>query len=149
MKTYKIYIDNSVYNRPFDDQRFERIYLEARAFVIILRLIEEKKSKLVVSFVNLFENHRNPDPFRKEIIEEYFKLASEFVELNEKIISKALSLTEKSLSILDALHVASADFAHSDFFITSDDGILKKSKKLKGLVGLKIVSVLEFLKEVL
>jgi hypothetical protein len=36
----RIYLDTSVYNRPFDDQTQPRIWLETLAFAVILQMID-------------------------------------------------------------------------------------------------------------
>ena len=36
----RIYLDTSVYNRPFDDQTQPRIWLETLAFAVILQMVE-------------------------------------------------------------------------------------------------------------
>jgi len=36
----RVYLDTSVYNRPFDDQTQPRIWLETLALVLILQMIE-------------------------------------------------------------------------------------------------------------
>jgi hypothetical protein len=62
----KIYIDTSVYNRPFDDQTQPRIWLETLALGLILQLVESGEATLVNSSVLAFENSRNPFPVRRE-----------------------------------------------------------------------------------
>jgi hypothetical protein len=39
----RIYLDTSVYNRPYDDQTQAKIYLETQAVLIILNLIETQQ----------------------------------------------------------------------------------------------------------
>ncbi len=39
----KVYLDLCVYNRPFDDQTNERVFIEARAFYIVIKWLEEGK----------------------------------------------------------------------------------------------------------
>jgi hypothetical protein len=43
----KVYLDTSVYNRPFDEQRQARIWLETLAFSVILQMIENHDIELV------------------------------------------------------------------------------------------------------
>jgi len=56
----RIYLDTSVYNRPFDNQKQPRIWLETLAFSLILKLAEEGEIKIVKSQVSDFENTKNP-----------------------------------------------------------------------------------------
>ncbi len=41
----RIYLDTSVYNRPFDDQTQARIALETLAYTVILQMIESGTSR--------------------------------------------------------------------------------------------------------
>jgi hypothetical protein len=54
----RIYLDNSVLNRPFDDQGQPRIWFETVAFIQILTLIEANEVSLVWSSVIDFERIR-------------------------------------------------------------------------------------------
>jgi hypothetical protein len=44
MMAVQLYLDTSVYNRPFDDQTKPRIWLENLAFSVILQMIEARES---------------------------------------------------------------------------------------------------------
>lgn len=52
----KVYLDNCVYNRPFDNQSDERIFVEARAFYIIIKWIEEGRIASINSDALEYEN---------------------------------------------------------------------------------------------
>ena len=56
----KVYLDTSVYNRPFDDQTQPRIWLETLAFALILQMVEAESIQLITSSVLEYENSRNP-----------------------------------------------------------------------------------------
>jgi len=45
----RLYLDNSVLNRPYDDQRQPRIWLETLALSIILQMAEAGEVELVKS----------------------------------------------------------------------------------------------------
>ena len=64
-----LYLDNSVLNRPFDDQRQPRIWLEMVSFSLVLTLIEAAEAKLIHSPIHDLENGRNPFPLRRRWIE--------------------------------------------------------------------------------
>ena len=52
MQKIKVYLDNSAYNRPFDDQNDILIRLESEAKLFIQEQIKDKRIDLVWSSVN-------------------------------------------------------------------------------------------------
>jgi len=62
----QIYLDTSVYNRPFDDQTQPRICLETLAFAAILQRVETKMLTLLSSSIIKLENQNNPFPSRQQ-----------------------------------------------------------------------------------
>jgi predicted nucleic acid-binding protein len=143
-----IYLDTSVYNRPFDDQNQTQIRLETEAFLSILEKAISKSIIIVGSAVLLYENSHNPFYDRKERVSSYLSVASKFIALTEAVKNRAKVLESAGIDSIDALHLACAE-SNADFFITCDNGILKKAKKNVGIVNIKVCSPLEFiLKEV-
>ena len=127
----KLYIDTSVYNRPFDDQTQPRIWLETLALGLILQLVESREATLVNSSVLEFENSQNPFPLRREWMERCLSLATEYESVDEAIRDRAREYEKQGISAIDALHIATAESANVDFFIASDDRLLKKGKQFK------------------
>ncbi|MEH2056455.1 MAG: hypothetical protein V7K97_09930 [Nostoc sp.] len=56
----RVYLDTSIYNRPFDDQTQPKVFLETQAVILILQMVEAKLIELVSSSVLEYENSRNP-----------------------------------------------------------------------------------------
>ncbi len=71
-KKVKVYLDTSVYNRPFDDQSQTRVRLETEAFLSILAKALAGAIVIISSSALLYENNQNPLEF---IIDEVFKNA--------------------------------------------------------------------------
>jgi len=139
----KVYLDNSVLNRPFDNSEITINRLETEILFWIIDLIKKDKIILVNSAMIEYENSLNPFPERKIFIEEILKLSKSFQELNLNIKKLAKILSEKfKTEFIDALHIASAQFARVDFFITSDYNLIKKYKG-----ELKAISPRQFLQE--
>ena len=139
----KIYIDTSVYNRPFDDQTQPRIWLETLALGLILQLVESGEAILVNSSVLEFENSRNPFPVRREWMERCLSLATEYQKVNESIQKRARELEKQKISAIDSLHIATAESTKADFFIACDDRLLKKEKHFK----VKSINPVDFIQE--
>ena len=123
-----VYLDNCVFNRPFDDQRQMRIFLEAQAKLYIQHLIVNDKLALVCSYMLLYENHDNPHKERQFSIADFFIHASQFVDYDkaEQVEKKAAKIMEYHIKNKDAIHVACAIVAGSDYFITTDDDLARK-----------------------
>ena len=47
----EVYLDTSIYNRPFDDQAQPKIFLETQAVTVILQMVEAELVELVSSSV--------------------------------------------------------------------------------------------------
>ena len=143
----KIYLDLCVYNRPFDYQGQPRISIETQAFIAILEQIEKGIYHLIISDILIYENNKNPDFERKRRISSYFKLANEFIKIDENDCISAKFLKELGFDDIDALHIVLAEKSKVDYFITCDDKIVKIYKKNKKEINVKIISLLEFVNQ--
>lgn len=71
-----VYLDNCMFNRPFDDQSHIRIRLETEAKLYIQNQIRLQELELVWSYILEFENAQNPHDERRLAIEKWKTLAS-------------------------------------------------------------------------
>ncbi|MCP4700433.1 MAG: type II toxin-antitoxin system VapC family toxin [Gammaproteobacteria bacterium] len=118
-------LDTSVYNRPFDDQSQPRIILETLALTVILQLIANNNIELISSAALMYENSKNPYPIRQKWVS-YCMGYSRRQAVDENIKKQANALEGEGIKAMDALHVASAEAAECDYFLTCDDRILKR-----------------------
>ena len=143
----KIYLDNCCYNRPYDNQSQMRVFLETQAKLYIQHLVLEKKLELVSSFVLQYENYENPDLAHRDSITQFLVNATGYVgvENAEDIRQMANDLMQQGIKMKDAAHLACAIKAGCDYFITTDDKLLKKYSGDKIKVGspLNFLGVLE------
>lgn len=65
------------------------------------------------------------------------------------IASRADELKTLGLKTFDALHVASAEAAAADLFVTCDDRLVAASRKAASLLRVRVLGVLEAAAEVL
>ena len=142
MPKLKVYLDNCVYNRPYDDQNNIRIRLEAEAKLYIQEQIKDKRIDLVWSSVNEYENNDNPSCEKRERILAWKNIAVQQCALNEIILEKALEIESLTIRAKDALHIAAAIYSHCDYFITTDRKILNKP-----INGIAVVNPLVFVEE--
>ena len=143
----KIYLDACCLQRPLDDRTQPRINLEAEAVLTLLRLVEAGNLTLFSSEALLFELGRIPDSVRRARAEEMLRLASEFIQLNDDIEAMAQKYIDTGISPMDALHLASAFHAQTDYFSTCDDRLLKKAQKLPEIAA-RTLSPLQLAAEV-
>lgn len=140
-----VYLDNCCFNRPFDDQSQLRIKLETEAKIKIQEDILNKNIHLVWSYILEYENSKNPFEERAKIIEKWKKSSCTDIDENDYIVKNAKRFRQLGFKAKDSLHIACAVFAKCDYFLTTDDEILRKS----GLVSeIKITDPIGFIKEV-
>lgn len=141
----KIYLDNCCFNRPFDDQSQLRILLESEAKLRIQENIRSGTFGLVWSYVLDYENSQNPFRERREQIIKWRTYSNEDIEESEEVLNIASMIMKHGIKKLDSLHLACAIKANTDYFLTTDDGVIKKVKYIKNI---QILDPIGFIKEV-
>jgi len=141
----KIYLDNSCFNRPFDMQSQLRIRLESEAKLQIQEDIRLGSLKLIWSYILDYENSKNPFRERREQITKWRTYSEVDIGGDEKIVGVATMINQHGIKKIDSLHIACAIKAKAEYFLTTDDQILKKAILVKDI---KITDPIEFIKEV-
>ncbi len=125
----KLYLDNSFLNRPFDDSTIALHEGESDVLSLIIHRVRKGEIQIVNSAVIEFENSRSPFPEAQEYVEQIMTLASEYQEFTESVKYRADELVKTyNLMLLDARHLAGAEIAQVDLFITCDYAIPKRYK---------------------
>lgn len=127
----RIYLDSNCFQRPFDDQRNDRIREETEAFLWIVEKMERKEIEIVSSFIHRIEADEIKDSIRRETVDSLLSEASEEVSFSPKIDSMARIISQNGISPKDSFHLASAILSEVDVFLTCDIPLIKKSKKLQ------------------
>ncbi len=122
----RVYLDTSIYNRPFDDQTQPKIHLETQAVILILQMVEAKLIELVSSSVLEYENSRNPWTLPQQAMSRYLQMAIVRQQVNETILHRAEQLEGNGIKAVDALHVACAETSNSDYFLTCDKRLINR-----------------------
>ncbi len=142
----KIYLDNCCFNRPFDDQKQLRIRLETEAKLDIQKRIVQGELELAWSYILDFENSRNPFRERREKIANWRSYSKADIEEDERIVDIATRVNQHGVKNMDSLHIACAITAEAEYFLTTDDEILKRAIHIQGI---RITDPIGFIKEVL
>ena len=128
MTKTKIYMDTCCYNRPFDDQRQEKIKIESESVLLILNSCQTGKWELIGSGILDFEISKITDPMRKYKVNALYSLHQQKVKVDERIRKRAIELQSAGFAALDALHVACAE-SGVDAMLTTDDERIKLASK--------------------
>ena len=102
----KIYLDNCVFNRPFDDQSQIRIKLETEAKFYIQAQIKQHHVVLVWSYILELENAHNPFAERRRAIAQWQAVAQMDISETATVLQMARSVQGLELKSKDALHIA-------------------------------------------
>jgi len=124
-----LYLDLNCFNRPFDDQRQDRIARETAAVLAILHRIDVGMDQLAWSSVLTLENSRHPLPDRCHEIASWRKRAKINVLVDPRVSSFARRLNESGMTPLDATHLACAEIGGCDRYLTCDDRLLRSALK--------------------
>jgi len=140
----RVYLDTSIYNRPFDDQNQPKIVLETQAVNFILELVETQQIELVKSAILEYENNNNPHSRNRDAMNKYLQMAIIEQKITENIRERAKNLEEQGIKSIDALHVACAEASNSNYFITCDKRLINRCKGLP----VKTINPVDFILEI-
>jgi predicted nucleic acid-binding protein len=143
----KIYLDNCCLNRPFDDQTQVRVRLESEAVLLILSRIEQGEWSWVGSDVLADEIEQTPDIGKRSRLQVVAGYIQNMVGIDVQELERANELQELGFQSYDALHVACAESAKTDIFLTTDDRLLKLAKRMSKKLHIMVANPLVWLEE--
>ena len=124
----RIYLDNCCYGRPYDDQASKRIISETQSILNIRKHIRNGDIVLATSYILHYENNRKKNiDVREKIAEFMSKNRSIHIGIDnvEKLTEMTAKIMKTGIKNNDAYHLASAILANCDYFLTTDDRLLK------------------------
>ena len=145
----KIYLDNSALNRPFDDQSQERIRLETESVLLLLSHLERREWTWLGSQALEIEIDRTADIEQLARLRRVLEFVSAVIEIGEKELARATQLQEWGFMGFDAVHLACAESGKADVFLTTDDRLLKRAKRLEKRLQVKVENPLDWMKEII
>ena len=125
----RLYLDVCCFNRPFDDWRQQRVRLEGEAVLAILERCQQGDLQLINSTALEAEISRTADPERRQRVLAALSLATQKIQVTEAMMQRATELQASGFTPFDALHLACAEAATIDCFLTTDDRLLRRSKR--------------------
>jgi predicted nucleic acid-binding protein len=145
----RIYLDVCCLNRPFDDQRQDRIRLESEAVLLILGRCEAGAWQWLSSAVVEEEVNNTPSRERRSRVKNMLSGAHGTVALTDAAITRAQELKALGFRTYDALHLACAEQAMVDIFLTTDDRVLRIATRHTVQLQVRVANPLNWLLEVI
>jgi predicted nucleic acid-binding protein len=143
----RIYLDTCCLNRPFDDQSFDRNRLEAEAVLSVLRHVHQGEWQLVSSEVVELELSSVSSTEKREQVRGLLALSTESAEVTDESYARMSELVALGLKAIDALHIACAESAGCDVFLTTDDRLRKAARRSKSSLRVRVDNPLDWLRE--
>jgi predicted nucleic acid-binding protein len=140
----RVYLDVCCLNRPFDDQSQDRIRLESEAVRLILARIKSGEPSWVVSEVMEEEIERTADPVRRGRVRLMLDYAATRIALGDAEVTRGEELEALGFQAYDALHLACAEAAAVDVFLTTDDRLLRTARRAAGDLRVRVANPLDF-----
>ena len=134
-----------MFNRPFDNQTNLRVRLETEAKLYVQEKIKLGDLALIWSYILDFENSQNPFVERKQAIAKWQNLASFDIEETATLLVNAQFCVSSGIKPKDALHVACAIEGQADYFLSTDDKLLKKLVTLNRISAMNPVDFIKVL----
>lgn len=143
-----VYLDLCCYNRPFDDQLQPRVHLEAEAVLAIVQRVGSAAWELVGSAVLKAEARANPDADRRKQVLDLMESAAWELAVDRAVLERARDIQRLGFRQFDSLHLACAEQAGVDVFLTTDDGLVRLAKRQVQGLRVRVENPLVWLGEV-
>lgn len=119
--------------------------MEAEAVSIILERCEQGTYELISSEIVFYEISKILNRDKQDAVMRLSKTAKKIIRIYNQVRKRALEFEALKIKPYDALHLASAEKAMVNIFLTTDDRILNKRNKLD--VSFRILNPTSFLYE--
>lgn len=134
----KVYLDTCCLNRPFDDQSQVRIRLESEAVLQIIGQCTNGLLSWVASDVLDFEIARISNTERRERVHTLRSFAENTLVSSNSALQRSLEIRAFGIGEMDALHIACAEEAQVDVFLTTDDRLLKSAGRFQSQLNIDV-----------
>lgn len=133
METYfqlrKIYLDTCCLIRTFDDQTQVRIQHETESIVGIISHFQAGHWLWISSGILTFEVNQTFDSTQRDDINDILNYVHQTVHIGTAEKARGKTLEVLGFKAADALHIACAESGKADVLLTTDDRMLRQSKR--------------------
>lgn len=145
----RLYFDCCCYNRPFDDLSQDRIHDESEAVLSLMNRCRSGQYTVLGSTVLQLEISKIRDFDKKSKVLSLTNIISETIVYSAAIQKRAMELQQiETIRKMDSLHLASAELGLADFFLSTDDKLLKACRRIQDRLHAQVKNPLTFLAEV-
>ena len=134
-------------NRPYDDLSQNRVYLEAEAVLVIIANCEAGEWTLLKSSIIDAELSLTPDQHKLQQVRSLYSVSSEICTMSGEVSTRSQELVFLGYEPFDSRHIAMAEHVKADIFLTVDDAILRRSKRVD--LQVRVENPINWLMEVL
>ncbi|MDE0010200.1 MAG: PIN domain-containing protein [Candidatus Poribacteria bacterium] len=140
MTIYKIYLDSCCVSRPYDNQTQNRIKSETTAIMQIISRFWNGEWQSVTSTVLQFEINQISDLAKRSFVKGLFTSIPQiiFVSVGASETFRGKQLEALGFKEYDALHIACAETGKADVFLTTDDAVIRRAKRLGSQLRIRV-----------
>jgi len=95
------------------------------------------------------EIEQTPDTQKLSRVKLLSGLIQESIEISEKEINRAMQLQKEGFQVFDSLHIACAESAQVDVFLSTDDRLLNLAKRLSKRLNVRVENPLVWVEEMI
>lgn len=143
----RVYLDACALNRLFDDRSQARVRAESEAVEDILTLCFQNQVLWLASEVLEAEIWNNPNSNSRIEALKLISLSTTLVIATDALRGRAESLQTLGYGAYDALHLACAEAADADCFLTTDDRLIRRARRGLGKLSVKVQNPVDWIKE--
>lgn len=143
----RLYLDTCCLNRPFDDQSQERVRAESRAVLLILANVVRGSWELIGSEVVDQEIAKIRDLGLRRRVRRLARPRTAHVVVERDHTLRGTTLEALGFSTFDALHIACAEAAGADVLLTTDDAMLRRSRRVRSAMHVRVANPATWLHE--
>ncbi len=132
----RIYLDSCCYNRPFDAQIQKRVRLEAEAVLAILDSEHEKVAcQPLFSEIAAITNRE-----KRTRVNSLLAIATRFEIDAHCFAHRAAEIISLGFRPMDATHLACAELAAADWFLSTDDILIRRATRLSASLKVAVAN---------
>ena len=140
MKTRKIYLDSCCISRPYDNQTQNRIKSETAAIMQIISRFWSREWQAITSKALQFEINQISDLTKRSFVKALLTSIPEtiFIDVGMSETFRGKQLETLGFKEYDALHIACAESGEADVFLTTDDAVIRRAKRLQSQLHVRV-----------